>query len=436
MPNIVRQYVGARYTVKIYENSLDPSSAEWESGNSWEPLVLVTYNNSSYLSKKEIPSNIGNPASNPSYWVCTGYYNGQIISLQNQIDNIVNNVIPPMQSDISDLLDDVAFLLANRQDLSRRVIVITDSYGKGRGGQTPFTTPLQNYLKVANADYFPLAEGAMGFVQAGEDGHTALQLLTSKSGDITDHDTITDVIFALGINDATSSANDINTAIRAAYNYVRSEYPIAKVHVGYIGYEIRDTFNANTMYIPSLKAYIDTCDNLGIHFLRNVEYVMHNRTFFISDNVHPTTSAGVYLANKIAQAVDFGAADVKFLTSNFSEMDSGTDVTFSQNPSSIDNGITQTSFSLNFGGSGVTFSDYGWHSVAELTNTPPISCNVSGTPTFGAFVFATDNKWHPVQIRIYNRHVEMRALLYTPDTFTASGSCYTTTPMAMSTLYC
>lgn len=82
----VRQYIGARYTTKVYENSLDASSAEWESGVTYEPLTMVTYNNSSYLSKKDVPGSVGDPASNPLYWVVTGAYNGQILNLQNQID--------------------------------------------------------------------------------------------------------------------------------------------------------------------------------------------------------------------------------------------------------------------------------------------------------------------------------------------------------------
>ena len=85
---MTRQYIGARYTTKVYENSLDPSSAEWESGVVYEPLTLVTYNNGSYLSKKEVPGSIGDPANNPLYWVVTGAYNGQITYLQMQIDRL------------------------------------------------------------------------------------------------------------------------------------------------------------------------------------------------------------------------------------------------------------------------------------------------------------------------------------------------------------
>ena len=88
----VRQYIGARYVTKIYENTLDPSSAEWQAGVSYEPLTLVTYLNGSYLSKKTVPGSVGDPASSPTFWAQTGFYNGQIAGLQAQINEINNTI--------------------------------------------------------------------------------------------------------------------------------------------------------------------------------------------------------------------------------------------------------------------------------------------------------------------------------------------------------
>lgn len=100
-----RQYIGARYVIKIYENSADAGSAEWEANTNYEPLILVTYNNGSYLSKKQVPATVGNPASNTDYWVQTGFYNGQIASLQSQIDDINDNKLPDVTSAIQTLTD-------------------------------------------------------------------------------------------------------------------------------------------------------------------------------------------------------------------------------------------------------------------------------------------------------------------------------------------
>lgn len=84
----IRQYIGARYVIKIYENSQNPNSAEWEPGVEFEPLTMVTFNNNSYISRKRVPTTVGNPTTAPVYWAQTGYYNGQIAALQNEIDAI------------------------------------------------------------------------------------------------------------------------------------------------------------------------------------------------------------------------------------------------------------------------------------------------------------------------------------------------------------
>ena len=114
----VRQYIGARYVIKIYENSVDPASAEWESSVNYERLTMVSYNYGSYLSKKDVPASVGNPADNPTYWIQTGFYNGQIASLQSQIDDINNNKLPDITDSIQDLSDNIGDLSDNIGDLS------------------------------------------------------------------------------------------------------------------------------------------------------------------------------------------------------------------------------------------------------------------------------------------------------------------------------
>lgn len=69
---MVRQYVGARYVPKI----ADP--VEWQDNTAYEALVIVTYNNSSYTSRKPVPVGVGIPPENKEYWALTGNYNAQI----------------------------------------------------------------------------------------------------------------------------------------------------------------------------------------------------------------------------------------------------------------------------------------------------------------------------------------------------------------------
>lgn len=80
---MVRQYIGARYVPKFYENS--DGTAAWRAGVIYEPLTIVTYNGNSYTSKKAVPAEIGNPSSNPEYWVATGIFNQQLADLSDRM---------------------------------------------------------------------------------------------------------------------------------------------------------------------------------------------------------------------------------------------------------------------------------------------------------------------------------------------------------------
>lgn len=82
------QYIGARYVPKIFEQN---GSSEWVSGIGYENLIVVTYLGDSYTSKKPVPSDIGNPADNPEYWVKTANYNAQIANYEAKVDVMKDN---------------------------------------------------------------------------------------------------------------------------------------------------------------------------------------------------------------------------------------------------------------------------------------------------------------------------------------------------------
>lgn len=86
---MTRQYIGARYVPKFYENS--DNTSEWRSGVEYEPLTIVTWNGNSYTSKKTVPSFVGEPNLNSNYWAATGLYNAQIQELTNAIEPIVKH---------------------------------------------------------------------------------------------------------------------------------------------------------------------------------------------------------------------------------------------------------------------------------------------------------------------------------------------------------
>ena len=86
------QYIGARYVPKFYENSLDPTSMDWESGRGYEALTLVTYNSDTYTSKIPVPSTVGAPDANPIYWVKTADYNAAITAINAALSALTDKV--------------------------------------------------------------------------------------------------------------------------------------------------------------------------------------------------------------------------------------------------------------------------------------------------------------------------------------------------------
>lgn len=74
---MIRQYIGARYVPII--------DGEYNSEKVYEPLTIVTYNGSSYTSKKTVPA--GTLPTNTEYWALTGNYNAQVAELSERINN-------------------------------------------------------------------------------------------------------------------------------------------------------------------------------------------------------------------------------------------------------------------------------------------------------------------------------------------------------------
>ena len=169
-----RQYIGARYVIKVYENSQDASSAEWESDTSYEPFTLVTYQNSSYLSKKGVPATVGNPAANPRYWVVTGAYNGQIADLQSKVQKLMDGFTTPEQygargDGVTDDTEAVqaAFnsgefiVLNNKYKITNTLFIDGNKTIIGKG-------TIYSYLPAVETDEYLILLGATSLGVAGE----------------------------------------------------------------------------------------------------------------------------------------------------------------------------------------------------------------------------------------------------------------------------
>lgn len=88
--NVQRQYVGARYVPKFFQGQ--DGTPTWVGNVPYEALTIVTYLGNSYTSKVPVPSGIGNPSQNPTYWALTGNYNAQVEEIRKELLTVNDNI--------------------------------------------------------------------------------------------------------------------------------------------------------------------------------------------------------------------------------------------------------------------------------------------------------------------------------------------------------
>lgn len=331
---MIRQYIGARYVTKIYENSLDPSSAEWEAGVTYEPLTLVTYLNSSYLSKKDVPGSVGDPAANPSYWVVTGAYNGQIATLQAQVDAINAELNKPM-----------------------KVACIGDSYGMKITNN--WCNYLKAYLGLDNDHFINKCTGSSGFV-----GNTGIKTFLQQLQEIADPETYTHIIIVGGFNDGydangqSASASALESAINACGTYIKNNFVNAKTYIGFAANicNLNDPIKASTMrsrMITARNAYAWYGAQNGWAFMETLQYILHDTQYLdVSDITydcvfHPNSIGGNILARAIISYMTGGDFCLSNARSLAISAESGITITGTVIESLINNSLTLGVTQLN-----------------------------------------------------------------------------------------
>ena len=358
-----RQYIGARYVPKFYTNSVDGSAA-WESNVVYEPLTYVTLTNGHmYISKKEVPATVGTPASNITYWLDCGSYNGFIDDLQNQINTLSANkgdkaaigtietlgsapsrtyyggevflgndgneyvvtetsIVPPtvlnsgaggncVQTTINSELNKLNITTIPALSLeiellkNKSYVVISDSYGNYLDSNNKNFVE-SAFAKVGISDYYDFHYGGAGFVGNATSFLYVLQLYESA---ITDKNKITDIIVCGAANDMNKSAADLLTQMNAFKSYVNSHYPNAKISVMALS---RSVAADVVQYNPSVnERYKRCCSDAGLAFVDNSEWVMSKMSYFSSvDAVHPTADGVTACARALADYIMNGTISV------------------------------------------------------------------------------------------------------------------------------
>ena len=340
-----RQYIGARYVPKFYQNSVD-GSTQWESNVVYEPLMYVTLTNGHmYISKKQVPATVGSPVNNIDYWLDIGSYNGFIEQLQDEIDDINNVSIPAIQSAIAlkqdatdnnlattnktvvGAINEVNTGLASKQDATDNNLATTDKTVVGAinevnakvddivstvsGGNT--LTPSEVMI-VTDSFYPSLFSGfdlvLNGCVQLGQGGAnfgTMAEMITDYTGN---KSAIKSIIVIGGTNEhAINTIEERFDALETALaGYVNAKLFIAFIKTNFIQPTERALVNGLITEINN------QCATHAFTYLGNFNYTLVPTYAVVSnDAVHPTLRGGARIAtaifNKYANGIDEALID-------------------------------------------------------------------------------------------------------------------------------
>lgn len=296
-----RQYIGARYVPKFYQNSVD-GSARWESNVVYDPLTYVTLTNGHmYISKKQVPATVGTPASNADYWLDVGSYNGFIDELQSEIDTINNVTIPAVDDRIDEILED-------------KVICIGDSYAMdSTAGGTSWATYIgQRYGNRVTL----LRQGGTGFASdyIPSTNVNWLSMLTEYANTLsnTQKNAVKQIVVVGGANDgnvlrdALATGSQIKARITQFITYCETTFPNAIVKIAFVGWHRQKLRYDSYRAVRDLYSSASS-ENANSAYYANGESIMHVSTFINDvDLVHPTLVASQYLAEFVDSVIQNG----------------------------------------------------------------------------------------------------------------------------------
>ena len=279
----MRQYIGARYVPKIYQNSQNPNSAEWENV-AYEPFTIVTFQNNSYISRKDVPVNSGNPTVATAYWAVTGFYNGQIAALDNRLQ----------------ILERVK---------GRKFILVGDSLGLGVSVDshgTPTTGKgwgswAVDYIGSDRAKYVALDGG--GFTADGI--HQWLYQLQNMDLGSWEDNEITDLVILGGSNDQSATVGTVFSAMTALVSYVRDRFEnLSRIAVGIV---------AEPNRVPDIEARYSRARELGCEYISDLNNLLCNATLYDdTGHTHLSQDGYAYYAPFICNAIVSGHTHYHF----------------------------------------------------------------------------------------------------------------------------
>lgn len=281
-----RQYIGARYVPVFYNN---PNGTwDWLSGVQYEPLTIVKYGTATYTSKQLVPAAVGAPNTAPEYWALTGDYNGAIVELQNSVN----------------FIEDV---LGNSNRFKNRYFLfIGDSYAVGYNPDTEvesWASLCKSTIESNGGQADISAYGGASFAGSGG-GTTYLSLYNQSSN----KNKYTDIVIAAGYNEGVYGSGTKNGLI-SIVNAIRSNTPNCRISYLDIGKQAASPVHNRQEYLTYLSLLKDMND-INVSGDINSRCILALRSYFSSDEVHPSQDGQNALAYHIMRYIIDGNIDV------------------------------------------------------------------------------------------------------------------------------
>lgn len=224
--------------------------------------------------------------------------------------NELEKSLESQKSDIVENANEIKKIKKSKEYLSNRFFVfVGDSYTYGYYPDNA-EKKLTGYVDLAKArtgfNGNILARGGEGFAKNGTYG----KFLTRIKEFTGDKSQVTDVVVLGGYNDHDMSVSEISAGIKEFCNYVASNFPVAKVTIGMVGWST----SASRYYElhKVLSTYTEGARANKCAFIPNLEFVMHNTELFSSDGLHPNAEGHSRLSAALTSWIMGGGVDVAY----------------------------------------------------------------------------------------------------------------------------
>lgn len=225
------------------------------------------------------------------------------------VEEVTAQVPPAIQEEIESGGFDQVLTEARK----RRFVFVGDSYAEGYtpdGNVTGFPDLIKSDMNIPTADYFNIHKGGARFSAASGNEYAFDTVLGNNIANITDPETITDVVFTGGYNDNGASYDDILAGIGRCKTIIASHFtnPSLRVWLFGIGYNCLTMATRAALFNVYTYAYAKS----GWAFTRLTPAICA-QGLWSSDGYHPTADCQAIIAKNIENILN-GGTEVSHVT--------------------------------------------------------------------------------------------------------------------------